>query len=224
MSTLTVRETNDILDNAEMVANETLGNNKNQPVEVHHHHHDSGHWWLPLMVPSNHTTINNYNGSDGSSRRSNDDDGPGRLLIGIAFSVVALTTSYFIGKDFGRISDTSEEMQRADNDLWTLGHCDPNEKNRRITRIVTEEKQLLSSKRTDALVGLALKTTMVATAALGIGGAVVAAPALMVSGAVGGVAAGAGMLVKVGYNHASHRHERQAERILREVKEARHSV
>jgi len=220
-SKLKYRELEGIVDNAETVADETLGHSKNEPTEVHHHHHNNGlHWWTPLLMPSHHTTVNNYGtGSNDGQQREN--DGAARLLIGIAFSAVALATSYFIGKDFGRLGDVNDEIQRVNNELWTLDRCKNSEKIRKLTHIVNEEKQLLNSKRRNTMIGLALKTTMVTASILGIAGAIVGTPPLMIGGAVIAVAAGAGMLVKIGYNHTSHRHERKAKKILSEIDEIR---
>lgn len=180
-------------------------------VHIHNHYHNDGWWWW-CPWPSYHETIVVDNRSERERNRD------GAVILGIAFAAIALVTSYFLGRDYSRSSDASENLEEVNNmrnRLWSYARnetaIEPHLPE--VDDVLSRTQRIFSRQLSHAHTGLALKASLVAASALGIVGCIAMAGPLMIAGGVAVAATSAGMLFRWGASRTEQKNLADAEAV-----------
>lgn len=187
-------------------------------VHIHHHYYNDGWGWGFWGWPGYHETVV----FDNRSKRERDRDGA--IALGIVFTIVALVTSYFLGQDWGRSSDASEKVEEVDHlrdRLWSRARYEttPEPHLPAVDDALLRTRKIFAREHTDAVTGLALKTSLVASSAIGLAGCVAMSGPLMVVGGAAAIVTGAGMLIRWGASRVETKNYSDAVAVHNEVQQ-----
>lgn len=168
---------------------------------------------------SNETHVHHH--YDNSGQSGEKDEKNARLLVGLLGLIAALTTIFFAGKAVAEkeeLDDTVSTYQTLEG-KWTQNkHSYDCTAQAYINRIVENVDKILERKQTNKTHKIALLAFGFVSSGVAFVGAVIAVKGLMVIGIVGGGAAGAVALYKLGYACFSNREAKEAEAINADVR------
>lgn len=186
-----------------------------------YHHYTYFPWYDPWFFSPRYQVVHHVVERPKSKEEENNET---RLWVGIAFGIMTLVTSYFIGKDLKVASEANDNLDRIRHEKQDclfryienyVNHPHLN----KVKKAVEGEERILRRIKNDAQAGLALKISFLTASVFGVAGAVAALSPLMVAGAVGVGFVGCCMLVKVGLDNAATKNRYDAQEILQNVTE-----
>lgn len=177
-----------------------------------HYHYYPDYCWIP------HPVYTGYSSATSSKKKEKDN-----TWIAVAAGIVVLVTSYFLGAELGKWSNLDDQKQSlAQRKISVMESRHPAATD--TMKVLNFQNQMIDGMESDAILGVALKTALIASAAAAGIGACVGASLALGAGVIGALGFSAALSARWGFFNADACSRSDARHLLDLVSDAERKV